>query len=226
MLVSASIGVLLALGAISAPVALAAPSHVSHAVGYGTAHSADVTALQQFLSAQGVFNAAPTGNFYSTTLDAVKKFQKANNIPATGYVGTMTLAAINGSSVAAPAGTFKVTGPSASTVSVGDAQTVTWSSNGNSAKTATVSVIRKTGSNPDTYALVRTVASAKKDNGSATWVPALTDAGANTYVQIGCTLSAQACRAGISAAPLAVVNDGRYANTASAYQAIEAAQNK
>ena len=44
---------------------------------------------------QGDLSAAPTGSFLGQTYNAVKKFQKAHNIPATGYVGPLTLAAVN-----------------------------------------------------------------------------------------------------------------------------------
>jgi len=47
-----------------------------------------VIELQEFLTAQGVYNGPVTGNFYSLTLNAVKKFQTAQSItPVSGYWG-------------------------------------------------------------------------------------------------------------------------------------------
>lgn len=58
--------------------------------------NADVTALQQFLIASGYsLPSGATGYFGSQTEAAVAAFQKANNLPATGYVGSLTLALLN-----------------------------------------------------------------------------------------------------------------------------------
>lgn len=54
----------------------------------------DVSALQDFLQVQGHLNSQPTGFFGLLTLEAVKKFQSANGINATGFVGPMTRAKI------------------------------------------------------------------------------------------------------------------------------------
>ena len=94
------------------------------------------------------------------------------------------------------------------------------------APTVAINIIRKTSDNPATYVLVRQVASSTANDGDAVWVPALGDVGPNTYIQVACVESAQACTsAPLNVQPLAVVNDGKNANTASAYQAIEAEYN-
>ncbi|MBI2030519.1 trypsin-like peptidase domain-containing protein [Candidatus Kaiserbacteria bacterium] len=54
-----------------------------------------VTQLQQFLGVRGFLESEPTGNFYSLTLKAVKAYQSSQGIPATGFVGPLTRAAIN-----------------------------------------------------------------------------------------------------------------------------------
>ena len=66
---------------------------------YGMRDSAknkDVAALQGFLYAKGYMAGAPTGIFGKVTLAAVKAFQKAQGLPATGFVGTATRAKIQG----------------------------------------------------------------------------------------------------------------------------------
>jgi hypothetical protein len=89
-----------------------------------------------------------------------------------------------------------------------------------------VSVISKVGDNPARYELVRTIASDMSNSGMATWVPSEKDLGPNDFVQIGCQLSAQACKAGLSRDQLAVIYSDQYLNTANAYQAIEQLNNK
>jgi peptidoglycan hydrolase-like protein with peptidoglycan-binding domain len=64
--------------------------------------SSDIKLLQQFLNTHG-FQVAPSGPgspgsetsiFGNKTYQAVIKFQKANNLPATGYLGPLTRAAL------------------------------------------------------------------------------------------------------------------------------------
>jgi peptidoglycan hydrolase-like protein with peptidoglycan-binding domain len=64
---------------------------------------ADILALQQFLNTHG-FQVASSGPgspghestfFGAKTYQALIKFQKANNLPATGYFGPLTRALIN-----------------------------------------------------------------------------------------------------------------------------------
>jgi len=62
----------------------------------GLTNDTDVQALQQFLTTQGDYNGPTTGNFFSLTRLAVKKFQLGNAItPASGYFGAITRAAVN-----------------------------------------------------------------------------------------------------------------------------------
>lgn len=55
----------------------------------------DVYTLQSLLSRAGYLNANPNGYFGPATKSAVKRFQRDNGISATGYVGEMTINAIN-----------------------------------------------------------------------------------------------------------------------------------
>ena len=108
--------------------------------------------LQKYLSSSGYLSASANGHFGPASLSAVKAFQAAHSIPATGYVGTMTRTAIDratcGESTAPPAAETQVqtvpaqvnTTNSASTVptviapttgqtlSIGQAFNIQWSS--------------------------------------------------------------------------------------------------
>lgn len=56
----------------------------------------DVAALQDFLTDQEVYSGPISGNFYSLTQSAVRRFQAAQNIqPSTGYFGPKTRAVVN-----------------------------------------------------------------------------------------------------------------------------------
>lgn len=50
----------------------------------------EVRELQEFLISEGHMTGNATGNFYSLTLKAVKEFQRVNNLPVTGYFGSMS----------------------------------------------------------------------------------------------------------------------------------------
>lgn len=62
---------------------------------YGVKNQSQVRELQEFLIDKGILTGEATGNFYSLTLKAVKKYQELQGLPQTGYVGTMTRGAIN-----------------------------------------------------------------------------------------------------------------------------------
>lgn len=55
----------------------------------------DVLELQKLLAKLGFFKANPTGYFGQVTLAAVKAYQTSKGIPATGFVGPLTRAALN-----------------------------------------------------------------------------------------------------------------------------------
>lgn len=111
-------------------------------------------------------------------------------------------------------------------VDVGELQHIRWVSSNYGASTVSLNIIRKVSDDPASYELVRQVANATKNDGDAVWVPAPSDVGTGTYVEIGCAESIQSCTATpLPEQSLAVENDGRYANTASVFEAIEAEYN-
>jgi peptidoglycan hydrolase-like protein with peptidoglycan-binding domain len=64
-------------------------------LGEDTTDGTDVLELQKRLTTLGFFSGASTGTFGSATEIAVKQFQTSHSIPATGYVGLQTRAALN-----------------------------------------------------------------------------------------------------------------------------------
>lgn len=59
-------------------------------------HGLAVTALQNFLTAEGVYTGPITGNFYSLTLKGVKAFQVKEDItPVSGFFGPLSRASAN-----------------------------------------------------------------------------------------------------------------------------------
>jgi peptidoglycan hydrolase-like protein with peptidoglycan-binding domain len=90
-------------GTASVPTSTPATSHIvlahNHHLGD---HSDDILALQNFLNTHG-FTIAPSGPgspehetpvFGLKTFQALKKFQQAHDLPATGYLGPLTRALI------------------------------------------------------------------------------------------------------------------------------------
>ena len=59
------------------------------------AQGTDVTELQKILTQSGFFSSPSIGSFGPMTKTGVKKFQTANNINPTGYVGPLTRAVLN-----------------------------------------------------------------------------------------------------------------------------------
>lgn len=81
--------------------------------------SEEVKKLQNLLISNGYLNSEPTGYFGVATLRAVKKYQQAQGISSTGYVGTQTLNKLRSSCepvamcsyAAPPAGCGYIAGP-------------------------------------------------------------------------------------------------------------------
>lgn len=213
--------------AVSMPNAILAASNskkFDKNLSYGIKNNAEVKSLQEFLSQEGHLKSTATGNYLNQTVEAVKAFQKANNIPATGFFGPMTRATINSRSADA---LLSITSDQAGkNIEIGNAQKITWNSQNYSASDVKVNIIKKVSSNPNKYELVRSVNGNISNDGSATWIPAKSDIGNNIFVEIGCKESKNACRAGITSASLAVIDSAKYANTASAFDALEKADNK
>jgi peptidoglycan hydrolase-like protein with peptidoglycan-binding domain len=68
----------------------------SENLSYGLQNNTQVSELQEFLTAQGLYSGPITGNFYLLTMNAVKVFQARQGIsPVSGYFGPLTIAAAN-----------------------------------------------------------------------------------------------------------------------------------
>lgn len=113
----------------------------------------------------------------------------------------------------------------AATLPVGQAQIVRWTMGAYKAPAVSINVIKKVGSNPNRYDLVRTVSASTKNDGIGYWVPTYSDIG-SVSIEVGCVATKVACKATTPLSQIAVVNSNRFANTASAFQALEAASNK
>lgn len=86
---------LLLIGFFSVPLLASAKTFDSNLY-FGITNNPDVQMLQEFLTDQGVYSGPITGNFFSLTLVAVKKYQAQNNItPAAGFFGPITRAKAN-----------------------------------------------------------------------------------------------------------------------------------
>ncbi len=77
-------------------VASAQTASFSGEMGIG-ARGSDVTSLQTWLESNGYYNGPVTGYYGTLTRAGVENYQSAKGISATGYVGPLTLAALNGS---------------------------------------------------------------------------------------------------------------------------------
>jgi peptidoglycan hydrolase-like protein with peptidoglycan-binding domain len=67
----------------------------NHFMGVGDDDEPDVLELQKKLMQLGYLSAAPTGYYGGATETAVKKFQRANGLPETGYVNRATRTVLN-----------------------------------------------------------------------------------------------------------------------------------
>ena len=77
-------------------VPMMASAAVSQNLYYGLKQNSGVAELQRYLIAKGFLPAGnDSGNFFSLTRTAVKKFQASKKISATGYVGQLTRQVIN-----------------------------------------------------------------------------------------------------------------------------------
>ena len=83
--------------AIAMPICFTFSTNIRYGSDDATSGQGYITQLQTFLSNQGYFNSANlgTGHFGPLTLSAVEKYQAANGIPSTGFVGPLTRASMN-----------------------------------------------------------------------------------------------------------------------------------
>ena len=212
----------------SSAIAEAASVQFTSKYSYGMRNSPAVVQLQQFLKDREFYSGPITGNYLGLTRAAVVSFQKASGLEATGTFGPLTRAAANALiGGVSSAKSLTLLNPISGTIEAGQKQVIKWTSQNYPASDVSVRLIRKVASNPAQYELVRTISDSTTNDGSATWVPATTDVGTDLVLEIGCKPSAVACQSATSfGTSLAVIRSDRYSNTASAFQAIEAADNR
>lgn len=80
---------------------------------FGMQNNASVKELQQFLISKNFLTGQVTGNYFSLTQNAVKKYQASKKIIATGSVGPLTRKAINDDLALAPTNTNQISSTSA-----------------------------------------------------------------------------------------------------------------
>lgn len=85
--------IIVALALLFVP--LVASASIDANLYYGIHNKPSVLELQEFLIDKGYMAAPATGNFYSLTLGAVKRYQASVGVIQSGYVGTLTRASIN-----------------------------------------------------------------------------------------------------------------------------------
>ena len=62
---------------------------------YGMTKNAEVRRMQEFLRDEGLYKGAITGNYYTLTRDAVRKYQKNNGLKVTGLFDKVTRSKVN-----------------------------------------------------------------------------------------------------------------------------------
>lgn len=62
---------------------------------YGMTKNAEVKRMQEFLRDEGLYKGAITGNYYTLTRDAVRKYQKNNGLKVTGLFDKVTRSKVN-----------------------------------------------------------------------------------------------------------------------------------
>ncbi|MEK7642020.1 MAG: hypothetical protein AAB365_03465 [Patescibacteria group bacterium] len=149
------------------------------------------------------------------------------NIVVSAFV--FGLAIMAGSAIAeAATAKLSLVAPVTGSFTMGQTQSVKWSSANYQSPVVSIRLIRKVSSNPNRYELVRTIAESTANDGIASWVPSAVEVGINNIsLEIGCKNTTTACQAGNSTgSSLAVLRSTLYSNTASAFHAIEAMNNK
>ncbi|MEN9621816.1 MAG: putative peptidoglycan binding domain [Candidatus Parcubacteria bacterium] len=124
-----------------AQTASAACTDISLDLGLGSTDlnsNGNVTKLQNYLKDSGHLTAVPNGVFGPATVAAVKKFQTAQNLSSTGFVGPLTRGSVKTKSCVVPTpsvttpspsnGNTSITRPKAgASVTIGKKQIVRWS---------------------------------------------------------------------------------------------------
>ncbi len=167
----------------------------STSLGYGSTEKNEVIKLQQFLVSEGLLGTNPTGNYLSLTANAVKAFQKSQNIQATGYFGPLTRAAANQKFTErnTPQASVSVSSVSsnkslAAAVFLSNSKKVEWSTaNYPSNVGVNINLLKKVNTSPVTYAFVRQIAKDTPNDGQEVWTPTSAEKNLDLYVEVTCS---------------------------------------
>lgn len=183
---------------------------------YGMDNNVDVITLQKFLNDRGLYNGPITGNFYEMTEAAVKSFQMAQDVSATGYFGPLTReranlllnSAVTGTNEAQISITYPINGES---VMIGNSNMVRWQSSSYSSNAlVNINLLKQISVNPNRYELVRVIAANTPNDGSEAWVPGSNEVGTNFIIEVTCGSATvnNGCVSGKAPQTFAIVNTG------------------
>lgn len=189
---------------------------------FGMENNNEVILLQQFLTEKGFYTGPITGNFYELTEAAVKRFQSAAGVPATGYFGPLSRgqALLSGSIESSLSVIYPGNGE---VLATGSTETVQWESSSYPTNgKVNINLIKQISTNPNQYSLVRVVNSHTDNDGSETWTPLAHETGDNYFIEVTCaTESTSGCRAGVSSQSFAMINTDTNRNLANPLSTFE-----
>lgn len=129
------------------------------------------------------------------------------------------------SATIAQAAAIAIVSPDILTTDLGTKQIIRWTTSNYPWPTVSINLIKKTNDNPRTFELVRVISKNAKNDGEGVWIPSKGDVGKDIYIEIGCVESANACQPAYSSSGIAVIDSGKYENTAAVSQALESEEN-
>lgn len=174
---------------------MAQGSVFSVSLGYGSTEKNEVIKLQQFLVSEGFLGTNPTGSYLSLTVNAVKAFQKSQNIQATGYFGPLTRAAAHQKFTerSTPQSSVSVSSVSsnkslAAAVFLSSSKKVEWNTANYPVNVGVnINLLKKVNTSPVTYEFVRHIAKDTPNDGQEVWTPTSAEKNLDLYIEVTCS---------------------------------------